>query len=279
MSDMAARRVCLRRPALIALGLSIAILGVRAGAYPMDYAPLKRVHARFVTAGGLVDYAGLKKDPSDLLAFLKQAAKRSPLSDPGDFRGRNAALAYWINAYNAWMMKAVIDAYPVGSVNDIGKNPTVFDARGRVCGGADLSLNEIEQRIVRKQFLEPRVHFALNCASMGCPWLPREPYDPARLDAQLDRDARRFFAIPERLSVDFASRTVSVSPILQWYRDDFLAWLTKVKGIRKPTILDFVKLYAPGSVAGRIGPTYRLKTLEYDWRLTDSRAAWAGKRG
>ncbi|MGD8240938.1 MAG: DUF547 domain-containing protein, partial [Armatimonadota bacterium] len=194
------------------------------------------------------------------------------------FDSEHKALAYWINAYNAWMLQAVTDAYPTASVKDISSDPDVFDTRGRICGGDDLSLNQIENEIVRREFLEPRAHFALNCASMGCPWLPREAFDPKRLDEQLDRETRRFFADPTHLTVDVETRTVGLTAILDWYQDDFLNWLREQKGIEDPAVLDYARLYAPEDVAGSIGDDFTVEYLDYDWRLNDTHAEWAAQR-
>jgi len=243
-----------------------------------DMKPLDRLSERYVDEVGMVDYEGLKKDHKDLDAFLRQVAEISPNNNIATFSSEEEALAYWINAYNAWMMKAVIDAYPTESVNDIGEDPGVFDVEDKTCGGDDLSLNNIENDIVRTAFLEPRVHFALNCASMSCPWLPQEAFDPKRLDEQLEREARRFFADPSHLVVDVETKTVSLTAILDWYQEDFLRWLTEAKGIEDPSVLDYVRLYAPEDVANQIGDDFSVEYLEYDWRLNDRNAEWAELR-
>jgi len=177
------------------------------------------------------------------------------------------------------MMRAVLDAYPIGSVMKISKKPNVFQIKGRDCGGKDLSLNDIEHSIVRKEFLEPRAHFALNCASGGCPWLPQEAFDPGRLDEQLERETRRFFADESHLRVDAESRTVHLSAILNWYGKDFLRWLKDVKGVEKPVVLDYVKLYAPPGVAETFERDFRVKYRKYDWGLNDVTGPVAATRG
>jgi hypothetical protein len=167
------------------------------------------------------------------------------------------------------MMRAVLDAYPVARVTAITAHPDVFGVVQRVCGGEYLSLNQIEDDIVRGEFLDPRVHFALNCASLGCPRLPREAFRAPALDRQLDRETRRFLADPDHLRVDSARRTVQLSMVFQWYAPDFLRWLRETRGLARPTVLDYVKLYAPPALAGQIGAGYKLEYLPYDWRLND----------
>ncbi len=153
----------------------------------IDYAPFARVCVQYVDSYGLVDYAALKAAPDDLLAFLEQVAEISPRNHPEAFRTEREALAYWLNAHNAYMLKTVLDAYPVKSVQDIPAEPDVHSATVCVCGGEELSLDDIEYGIIGTEFPDPRVQFALSCATMGCPWLPTEAFVPVRLEEQLDR--------------------------------------------------------------------------------------------
>jgi len=246
---------------------------------PFEISALDRVCKQYVDEVGLVNYRGLAEDDADLEAFLDRVREVSPHSNLATFPSEQEALAYWINAYNAWMLRAVLDAYPVSSVKDIPGDPGVFDAGTRLCGGEALSLNHIEHEIVRGEFADPRAHFALNCASMSCPWLPREAFDPERLDEQLARETFRFFAAESHLQVDLQSRVVRLSPILVWYQEDFLGWLRDVKQIGAPELLDYVRIYAPADVANKIGDDFEVQWLEYDWRLNDQSAAWARERG
>lgn len=240
---------------------------------PFSLAPFDRVmrDPELVTTDGLVHYAGLKQRSQDLDAFLEQVKAISPHSNIASFSSENEALAYWLNAYNAWMLRAVLDAYPIDSVKEI--EPEVFGAKGRICGGEDLSLNEIEHEIVRKEFLDPRAHFALNCASMGCPWIPQEAFDPARLEQQLDREARRFFKDPDHLIVDVPAKTVFLSPILDWYQEDFLKWLEHTDGAEQSHILQYVRLYAPEDIAQKIDEQFDIVWQDYDWALNDAGAS------
>ncbi len=241
-----------------------------------DIAPMDRVCRQFADEMGMVDYTALKDNPEDLLAFLSQVKAVSPHSNFATFPREDEALAYWINAYNAWMMKAVIDACPVESVKDI--EPAVFDDQFVVCGGEEMSLNFIENEIIRKEFAEPRIHFAVNCASMGCPWLPREAFFPDRLDEQLERETKRFFAAESHLNVSREENAVYLSPLLQWYAEDFRGWLRAERGVEDPTAVDFVRIYAPEG-APEITDDMQVRWQRYDWRLNDSNAPWAESRG
>ena len=172
------------------LWFALTLLAIATPATALDvalYGKILERHTREVEdlARTRVDYSALasSQDWVRLVASLGAA-------NPTDLTSQKEQLAFWINAYNAWMLRAVLDAYPVASVNDIPGDNGVFDAKGRICGGEDFSLNEIEHEIVRKEFLEPRAHFALNCASMSCPQLPTEAFVPERLGLRNGRTLR-----------------------------------------------------------------------------------------
>ena len=148
----------------------------------IDYQPVERVLASYVDEHGYVDYAGLKKNPLDLDTFIGQISQVSPASHPALFPTREAKLTYWINAHNAWMLRLVVDHYPVKKVTSIGLIPHgVFLWRRIRLGGRKMSLRHLENEIIRKQFGDPRIHFALNCASIGCPRLPQKIFHPKGL--------------------------------------------------------------------------------------------------
>ncbi|MBD3292284.1 MAG: DUF547 domain-containing protein [Armatimonadia bacterium] len=254
-----------------------------------SHEPMDRVCAQFTDDMGMVDYAALKDDPDDLISYLSQVKAVSPHSNFATFPGENEALAYWINAYNAWMMKAVIDNYPLDSVQDI--EPPVFNDELAVCGGEEMSLNFIENEIIRKEFEEPRIHFAVNCASMGCPWLPQEAFFPDRLDDQLERETRRFFAAASHLKVAPEESAVYLSPILKWYSEDFTEHIKRIRRTTapqpragsqrhgtEPTVLDYVRLYAPEDTPEITGGM-QVRWQTYGWQLNDQGAPWADMRG
>ena len=135
-----------------------------------DHAPWDRVLKTYVTEKGRVDYAALKANPGDLNQYVKQIAERSPVSDPDGFPTRDSQLAYWINAYNALVMKAVVDNWPTKSVRNLGKLYSFFWGRKFIAGGKEYTLDNIED-ILRKKLAEPRIHFAIVCASNSCPRL------------------------------------------------------------------------------------------------------------
>jgi len=245
-----------------------------------DHAEFDRVLAAAVDDRGRVDYAGLARDPGELPAYFAALARTSPDSAPGRFPTREHELAYWLNAYNAVAIQMVLAAYPIESVLDV-KNPRAlfflprlagfFVFRRFELGGDPTSLYFLENDIVRVRYGEPRIHFALNCASASCPRLPNEAFLRERLEAQLEREARRFFAEKRNLEVDPGERTVHLSAILDWYRDDYLDWLEREHPELPRTLLSYASLHAPADVKRQLAGArdYEVVFRPYDWSLND----------
>ena len=209
---------------------------------------------------GQVDYAALaREDSAQLAAYLEQLSGTCAR----DYERFNQAekIAFWINTYNAYTVKLILDNYPIGSIRQIGWLPGAafrerFIPMAGLKGGS-ISLNDIEHGTLRSAFSEPRVHFALVCASRSCPPLRNEAYRGSDLDHQLEDQARSFLHDTRMNRYIVASRTLEVSAIFGWFHQDFEA--------------------AAGSVpafAGRYlelpaGPDPAVRYLPYDWQLND----------
>ncbi|MCM2305020.1 MAG: DUF547 domain-containing protein [Elusimicrobia bacterium] len=239
------------RRALLSLLLASSA-GAAAPSSSLDAALAARVR------GGLVDYAGLKKDPAGLDAWLAAAAK----TDAGEFalRSRDERLAFLINLYNAATLRLILDHYPVDSIRKIGpawdrsrawKLPVV-----KVFGRA-VTLDALEHEMIRPVFGEPRVHFALVCAAKGCPPLRSEAYDGARLNDQLDDQARAFLAQKSKNDAGRAGGPVRLSPIFKWYMEDF--------GGSKASVLRFVSKWLP------VEDGRAVAWSDYDWSLNEDK--------
>jgi hypothetical protein len=248
--------------------------------HTFSHADLDRVLARHVDAEGLVDYARLAREPFVLGTYLGQLAAYSPGSHPALFPDEAARLAYWLNAYNALVLRFVLEHYPIASVLEVrtgwwtrfGPDGTGFFAGQRFpLGGRSTSLRALEDRIIRRYFPDPRVHFALNCASLGCPKLPRHAFDAAQLEAQLAAETTRFLSEPRNLRVDEAARTVHLSRIFEWFAEDFTRWQRR-RG-RPATVLAFVAEHAPpraaAAVARAAAAGFAVRFVPWDWRLND----------
>ncbi len=234
-----------------------------------DTAAYARVLETYVTSEGRVRYAALKAEPADLKAFVQQLAAVSPENRPDLFPTRAAQMAYWINAYNAFVLDAVVEAYPVESVRDLkfGFGVLFFKRDRFVAGGRRLSLDDIEHGILRRQFADPRMHFALNCASTSCPPLARQPYRGETLEAQLDQAARAFIGREE--NVWMRGDVLFLSKIFDWYAEDFTRRTGAADG--SATVVDYLRGYLPAETAERIRQEKpRIEYYNYDWSLNDA---------
>jgi hypothetical protein len=214
------------------------------------YAQLLTQHVR----DGVVDYGGLKRQEALLDRYLDQLAGVDPdgLADKERF-------AFYTNAYNAWTLKLILDHYPgIQSIKDTGRlwQSPWKKKIARIDGGL-LSLDEIEHDILRARYRDPRVHFAVNCASKGCPPLYGEPFTGRDLDRQLDHVTRAFINDPARYRLE--GDTLHVSRIFKWFAEDF-----------NDDPVGFFKTYAEeplrsqlDAVPGNVRVTY----LDYDWSL------------
>ncbi|MEK7465884.1 MAG: DUF547 domain-containing protein [Planctomycetota bacterium] len=207
---------------------------------------------------GYLRYKAVKDDPADLDAYLGYVAKFSPESKPETFPKREDRFAYAINAYNAYVVKGVIDHYPCESVMKIGSIPDDFFSQFEYpFGGKSYTLKAWENK-AREEFGDPRIHFAVNCASIGCPRLPDEAFEPGRLEEQLARETQKF--VNEERNVKAEDGKVKLSSIFKWYKGDFTKWLES-KG-KPPDLLVYLK------ECGR-DVTGEIEFLPYDWGIND----------
>ena len=245
-----------------------------------SHADLDRVLRRFVDDQGLVDYAGLAREPFVLGTYLGQLAAYSPASHPALFPREADRLAYWLNAYNAIVLRLVLEHYPIRSVMDVRtawwnallpEGAGFFLGQRFPLGGRSTSLHALEKRILRTRFADPRIHFALNCPSLGCPRLPRHAFAADRFEEQLATETRRFLAEPRNVRVDSATRTVWLSAIFDGYEDDFRRW--QEQRSRPPTLLGFVVDEAAPATADDAARAaaqgFAVRFVDHDWRLND----------
>ncbi len=238
-----------------------------------DHLPWDRVLKEFVTETGRVDYAALKANSADLDRYAAQLAARSPVSHPEEFPTRNSQLAYWINAYNALVMKGVIEKWPIKSVLDIGFLPHSFFWRKKFfVGGEKYTLNTIEKDMLRQKLAEPRIHFALACASNSCPRLQRVAYSPENTERLLEEAARFFINEPRNLKIEASQNRVTVSRIFTWYRKDFENYVRarNISG-NGNLLLDYVRLYANETNRRALDALRkpRVEAFHYDWGIND----------
>ena len=237
------------------------VAGSAASAVSLDEARAgyARVLQRHVNDQGQVDFAALRDDTSDaglgaLEAYL-QAIAATPLDAAPTPRAR---LAHMVNAYNALSMYNVIASGIPPSHNGFAK-VRFFVLRKFVIGGTPMSLYDFENSIIRK-LGEPRVHFALNCSAVSCPVLPRAVFTAGRLDEELERETRIFFARASNLRIDDAQRTVFFNEILKFYTEDFVP----AHGLN-------LIAYAQRYTDRQIPADYAIAFSPYDWTIANGR--------
>ncbi len=208
-----------------------------------------------------VDYAGWRASAADraaLTAYIAALSRLSPLS-----LTRTEQFAFWANLYNAVTLDVVLDAFPIRSIRDIrsGLLPGPWRRRLVTIGGVALTLDDIEHNILRQGWVEPRVHYAVNCASIGCPNLPLRAFRGATLGPALEAAARAFINTPR--AVRFEDDELVVSSIYKWYATDF--------GGSDLRIIAHLARYADEPLRSRLQATTRISRDTYDWSLNATR--------
>jgi hypothetical protein len=202
---------------------------------------------------GVVNYPEIQSDQR-FGAYLALLDRVNPLA----LSTERDRLAFWINAYNAFAIQGILDGY--------SPKPYIgwyrfFKSRTYGIGGVRLNLSDLEHEILRKQFHEPRIHFAIVCASSSCPKLPSRAYSATQLDEQLDQAARTFINDPTRNRFDRRQRIAYLSKIFDWFEGDF--------STNGGSVLNFVARYVHDTnLARELTPGgFRIAYLEYDWSL------------
>ncbi len=178
-----------------------------------NYEAYNSLLGKYVSENGKVNYQDLKSNAGELERITQAFSAQTPSLD----WSRNERLAFWINAYNAFTLKLIVDNYPVSSITKLD-NGKPWDVKRIKIGGVLYSLNQIENEIIRPKFKDPRIHFALNCAAKSCPPLYNKAYLPAIIDKQLDQQTRTFIRGVEN---EIKGSNVRISKIFDWYQADF----------------------------------------------------------
>lgn len=210
---------------------------------------------KHVNSEGMVDYEGFIQDKEQLEEYLNLLSNVPP--DPETW-SEEEQLAYWINAYNAFTVELIAKNYPLESIEELHPTiniptiNTVWHKKFFTIGGQKSSLDEIEHAILRKQFDEPRIHFAIVCASYSCPPLRSEAFTAEALNRQLDEQAVRFINDPKRNKLE--GNSAQLSKIFSWFEGDFT---------KNGSLPEFLNRYAKN----KLPPDAEISYLEYDWKL------------
>ncbi len=200
----------------------------------------------YVSSSGKVNYAGIKSDKAKLEAYLQSLQNNPPKSD----WSRNKTMAFWINAYNAFTVKLIVENYPVSSITKLdGGKP--WDKKWIKIGDRTYSLNAIENDILRPTYKDARIHFAVNCAAKSCPPLLNKAWTADNLNSNFEKQAKAFINNPSFNKI--AEGKVQVSKIFEWYAADF------------GNLIDYLNKYSNT----QIKPSAKIEYLEYNWDLNN----------
>jgi hypothetical protein len=232
-----------------------------------SYEDYDRLTRRHVDERGRVDYAGLKKELGALRGFVDRLAAVSPESAPEAFPTDDDRKRYYMTAYNALVLYFAAEAFP--SKHALWGRLGFFKDKDIVLGGRKLTLNELEHGIIRKRFLDPRIHFYLNCGATSCPPLKARAIADGATEEELEEATRSFVNDPQNVRFDAARRTLYLSKVFDWYEDDFLRYLKANRGLERPRVTDYVRLYLEGPAAEELAraESVRVEYLDYDKSL------------
>lgn len=249
-----------------------------------SHAAFERLLARYVDSDGNVDYRSWHASADDVAAldaYLAAVAAFSPDATPARFAGEQEELAYWLYAYNAYVIRGVLAHWPIGSVTDVRAPVEAvrglgFFYRNRyVFGGEPLSLYAVENRIIRRRYQDPRIHFVLNCGSGGCPLMRSELPDGRELEALLEKSANDFINDERNVAVDHDARVVRLSPIFKWYRKDFLNALRAAGQPASGGLRVYLARHARDELRRSLekAADYEQSFNDFDWSLNQSKNA------
>lgn len=212
-----------------------------------------------VDENGRVNYTQLKANPEKLEAYLDLLAVAKPTE-----WSYNEQLAFWINAYNAIVIKGVIDHYPTNSVRRVKLFRGFFYRLKFQVAGKTYTPNQIEHGILREEFPDPRVHFAIVCASFSCPPIGDRAFSAETIEERLETLTFNFIQNPEHVRIDRAKHIVHLSKIFKWYENDFMEGYDGVA--------DFLADYRPPEDAEYLSSMdIKFRYLDYDWTLNDQK--------
>ncbi len=225
--------------------LLIFLVSINAFSQNFDYKNYDMFLQKYVSKKGNVSYDKIKSNKSDLEEVIAQFEK----TQPSDKWSKNEKIAYYINAYNVYTLKVVIDNYPTKSIKDISG---AWDKKIVPNGSARISLGDLENKILRKMD-EPRIHFAINCASFSCPNLINDAFLPQTLDKQMETATKAF--INDKTKNSISEKEIKISEIFNWYGGDFKT--------KKTTLIDYLNKYSVIKIDNKA----KIKFADYNWGL------------
>jgi len=229
---------------------------VRAQQAPISHSMYDALLKKCVSTTGKVNYQGFIKDKTQFAQYLQLLSNNPPQQN----WSKDEQLAYWINAYNAFTIQLITQHYPLKSIKDIGSSiaipfvNTPWNIKFIRIGKETYDLNNIEHDILRRKFNEPRIHFAIVCASVSCPKLLNEAFTGAKINQQLDAQARSFINDPSRNKI--SANRIQTSEIFNWFKGDFT---------KNGSLISFLNKYSKV----KINANASVSTLDYNWNLNE----------
>ena len=255
----------------ISIGMLSIILLTSASVFALDhsYGNWDQFLNRHVK-DGLVNYSVIKKSPAEFGKIVREL--EGVTLKEYEIWSNPERMAFWINAYNIGAVKHVLDNYPIKKsfglsalrypANSIQQIPDVWNKPVLNLLGQKVSLNHIENEVLRKEFDDPRIHFTIVCASIGCPVLKEEAYMAEELDTQLNDQIKEFVNTPSKCRYDADRDILFLSPIFKWFGEDFE---------KKGGVISFLKDYVPSDIVSRLSNKTHIEWQDYDWNLNEQK--------
>jgi hypothetical protein len=236
-----------------------ALIKAAAPAFPFE--SWNELTSKYVDDKGRVDYTKLKASAEDvgkLEKLFAAVAATGPVTHPDQFKAKGAKLAYYLDAYNILVWKNVLPRLP--KMNNVDKEKASFFFFTKfLVDGKEINLKDLEGDIIRPAFKDGRVHMSLNCASGGCPQLPNYGFTPAKVEEQMNAEARKFCNEKRNVDFDAATKELKLSKLFDWYKEDF--------GKDPAKVIAWINNYR--SPEGKLPADAKLKYVDYDWTLND----------
>lgn len=242
---------------IVILGGCESIADLKTDSEPISHEQWNKLVKKHVHESGMVDYKGFRKDSNALKRYLTLLENHHPNKDNWSADER---LAYWINAYNAFTVELILNHYPVESIKNVINGPNIpfinspWDIGFITIEGAEYDLNNIEHDILREKFDEPRIHFAINCASVSCPMLKKEAYTANKIEVQLKEQTKAFINNPAKNKIN--KDRIVVSKIFKWFTGDFT---------ENGSIPEYIDQYTATDIQKEAEVDY----MDYNWGLND----------
>ena len=204
---------------------------------------------KHVTKNGIVDYKAFKKDEAKLDSYISYLEKTSPQNSWSENKQR----AFWINAYNAYTIKLILENYPVKSIMDIKqKGKSAWKISFAKVGGKTYTLDHIEHEILRKKLFDPKIHVGVNCASGSCPKLGNKAFTESNIEAELTQLMKDFINDTSRNKL--SKKKVQISSIFDWFKGDFT---------KNGSVIDYLNKFSETEIKSNA----KISFLKYDWTL------------